>query len=125
MPPVGEPVPDNMSELSARVRSYLQALKSDQLPVTYQALAAAMELSPPNTIRQISTALETLMAEDAAAAQPFIATLVVSKGRSGIPAIGFYDCARKLGRYQGSDNGADARAFHKSEYERAIEDRLK
>jgi len=107
-----------MSGLSVRVRSYLQALKSDQVPTTYQALATAMDLLPPNTIRQISEALEVLMAEDAAAAQPFIAALVVSKGRSGVPAPGFYDCARTLGRYQGSDNGPDARAFHKSEYDR-------
>jgi hypothetical protein len=103
--------PDMAEDLSIKVRHYLQSLSGDQVPVTYQALAQAMGLRPPNTIRQISEILEVLMAEDAAANRPFISALVISKGRSGLPAQGFFDCARKLGRYAGGDD----QGFHRSQ----------
>jgi hypothetical protein len=59
----------------------------------------AAELSPPNTIDQTTVALKRLMEEDAEAGRPFIAALVVSKARGGLPAVGFFDCARRLDRF--------------------------
>ena len=55
------------------------------------------------------------MEEDAAVDRPFIAALVVSKARGGLPARGFFDCARHLGRFAGDANGQDAWSFHAAE----------
>jgi hypothetical protein len=44
---------------------------------------------PPHSIHQVTEALERLMEEDAAADRPFIAALVISKTRDGLPAPGF------------------------------------
>ena len=55
------------------------------------------------------------MEEDAAADRPFIAALVISKARGGLPARGFFDCARHLGRFAGDPDGQDAWSFHAAE----------
>jgi len=57
------------------------------LTITYGGLARLLELSPPNTIHQITVGLEHLMEEDAEAGRPFIAALVLSKARGGLPAV--------------------------------------
>ena len=106
-------VEDNMPEtLARRLRVNLQALATRRLPITYQEAAKEMFLSPPNTIHQVTEALEQLMAEDAAADRPFIAAMVISKARGGLPASGFFDCAARLGRFAGDATGPDARVFH-------------
>ena len=60
----------------------------------------------------MTEALEHLMAEDAATARPFIAAIAISKARNGLPAPGFFDCARRLGRFAGDAAGLEACAFH-------------
>ncbi len=52
------------------------------------------------------------MEEDVAADRPFIAALAISKARGGLPAPGFFDCARRLGRFAGDQ---DERTFHVAE----------
>ena len=47
------------------------------------------------------------MEADAAAARPLIATLVVSKAQGGLPGPGFFDCARRVGRFDGDPSGPD------------------
>lgn len=79
-----------------------------------------MLLSPPQTIHQVTEALEQLMAEDAATDCPFIAAMVVSKWRSGMPAPGFFDCAARLGRFAGDATGSDARLFHALEFNASV-----
>jgi hypothetical protein len=59
--------------------------------------------------------MERLMEEDAAANRPFIAALVISKARTGLPGPGFFDCARRLGRFAGDLDGQDTRTFHAAE----------
>ena len=82
-------VADNTPEtLARRLRAHLQAVATQRLPITYQEAAKGLLLAPPNTIHQVTRALEQLMAEDAAAGCPFIATMVISKAR-GLPAPGF------------------------------------
>ena len=85
------------------------------LTTTYGELARLLELSPPNTIHQITVALERLMEEDAEASRPFLAALVLSKARGSLPAAGFFDCAQRLGRFTGDVNGVEARSFHATE----------
>ena len=78
----------------------------------YQELAKALDILPPHSIHQVTEALERLMEEDAAADRPFIAALAISKTRGGLPAPGFFDCARRLDRFA---DGQDARTFHAAE----------
>jgi hypothetical protein len=89
------------------------------LTITYGGLARLLGLSPPNTIHQITIALERLMEEDAEAGRPFIAALVLSKARGSLPAVGFFDCAQRLGRFIGDPNGVEARSFHAIELDSA------
>ena len=112
-PATATTVENNPSEtLTRRLRAYLQALAPRRLPITYLEAAKGLLLLPPNTIHQVTEALEQLMAEDAAADRPFIAAMVISKWRGGLPAPGFFDCAARLGRFAGDATGPDARVFH-------------
>jgi len=95
-----------------RARGLLLSLPSDQLPLTYQQLADRLGLQPPHTIHRVVLALEYTMVEDAKADQPFVAALVISRARSGMPAPGFFDLAKRLGRHQGEQRGPTARSFH-------------
>lgn len=61
------------------------------------------------------------MEEDAAASRPLIAALVVSKTGSGLPAPGFFDCARRVGRFDGDPSGPEVSAFYAAEFEAAVE----
>lgn len=107
--------------LQQRIREHLCKIAKNAQPVTYQVLAKALELSPPNTIHQLTMALECLIEEDAAAARPLIAALVISKARGGLPAPGFFECARRVGLFHGHNSGANATAFYETEFNRAVE----
>jgi hypothetical protein len=96
----------------AGARAFLENFAKRRTPITYRELANALQISPPHSIHQVTEALERLMEEDAAAERPFIAALVISKARGGLPAPGFFDCARRLGRFAGEPDGEDARTFH-------------
>jgi len=106
--------------LSPRVRTHLHRIARQATPITYKALTEALELTPPNTIHQVTEALEHLMREDAANGRPFIAALVISKARGGLPAPGFFDCARRVGRFDGDPSGPEAWAFHGAEFAAAV-----
>lgn len=95
-----------------RVRAHLQVIASQATAITYRTLAKALDVMPPNTIHQVTEALERLMQEDAANRQSFIAAVVISQARGGLPAPGFFDCARRLGRFA---DGQDATIFHAAE----------
>jgi len=99
----------------ARIREFLESLAKRRNLITYQELANALQILPPHSIHQVTEALERLMEEDAAADRPFIAALALSKARGGLPAPGFFDCARRLGRFAGDPAGQDARTFHAAE----------
>lgn len=107
--------------LAQRVRTHLCRIVGQATPVTYLAIANALGLSPPNTINQLTVALECLIEEDAAAARPLIAALVVSKARGGLPAPGFFDCARRVGRFDGDPSGPEGAAFYAAEFNAAVE----
>lgn len=107
-------------QVAAKLRSCLQNMAAAGLTVTYGGLAGLLCLSPPNTIHQITVALERLMEEDAEASRPFLAALVLSKARGDLPAAGFFDCAQRLGRFTGDANGVEARSFHVTELNAAL-----
>lgn len=85
-------------------------LLAQPVPVTYAEAAAAMGLTPPGTIAQVTALLEQTMRQDAAAGRPFLAARVVSRATS-LPGRGFFDLAMALGRFDGTDPAA----FHASE----------
>jgi hypothetical protein len=107
---------DNRMPTHARVRAFLENAAKRQVPITYQELAKALQILPPHSIHRVTEALERLMEEDAAADRPFIAALVISKAaRGGLPAPGFFDCARRLDRFAGDPDRQDASSFHAAE----------
>ena len=105
------------NELALRVRSHLVG---QGMPITYQALAKVLELTPPNTIHQLTVALERLIEEDAAADRPLISALVISKARDGLPAPGFFECAWRFGRLVDDPFGPTVPEFYAAEYGKAV-----
>ncbi len=110
---------DTVSALALRARTFLCQIAGQGTPVTYHALAKALELVPPNTIQQLTVALERLIEEDAVAGRPLIAALVVGKARVGLPGPGFFECAQRVGRFDGDTMGADGPAFFAAECDAA------
>ena len=83
--------------------------------ITYGALARDLSVPGPGSIARLTEAMEALMAEDAAAGRPFLASVCEGRLSGGLPARGFFETARRLGRYSGPDDGAEARAFAEAE----------
>src|SRR3974377_402852 len=106
---------DNRLATYAKARAFLESFAKRRIPITYQDLAEALQILPPHSIHQVTQALERLMEEDAAADPPLIAALAISKARGGLPAPGFFVCARRLGRFAGDPDGQDAWSFHAAE----------
>ncbi len=102
--------------IAPRLREHLRKVAEQRLPVTYQEVAKALGLTSPNTIQRVTAALEHLMTEDAATDRPLIAAIVISKARGGLPAPGFFDCAARLGRFDGDAALPEAWAFHAAEF---------
>ena len=107
---------DARSDLAGGVRAHLAGLQPGDVPVTYGALARALGLWAPGSVRRVTRALETTMREDAAADRPFIAARVVSRGRDRLPGEGFFELARALSR--GPAPGEAQDTFHAGELER-------
>ena len=99
----------------AKARAFLENFAKRRIPITYQELAKALQILPPSSIHRVTEALERLMEEDAAEGRPFIAALAISKARGGLPAPGFFESARRLGRFAGDPDGQDAWSFHAAE----------
>lgn len=90
------------------------------MPITYAEAARAIGLESPLSILRITKVIEQLIAQDAAAGSPFIAALVIRKARCGVPAVGFFDRATRLRRFDGDPAGPDARAFHGAELDDVV-----
>lgn len=104
------------SDISTQMRKLLHDFAGLGETVTYQGVASAMGFVPPNTIHQVTTVLESLMADDVARNRPMIAAIVVRKGAVGMPARGFFDKAAELGRFEGGPMGDAAEAFYRAEF---------
>ena len=106
--------------LARRVRGHLQRIAEQATPITYRTLAKAMDLRPPNTIHQVTEALEHLMREDSVNGHPFIAALVVSRVQGGLPAPGFFETAAELDRFVGDHSGPEAWVFYRTAFADAV-----
>ncbi|WP_101066196.1 DUF6522 family protein [Roseovarius salinarum] len=111
-PKSAEAAADRERRLSDRVRAHLAGLPAGET-VTYGALARALGMWLPGSVRKVTGALEETMHEDARAGRPFIAARAVSRAGDGLPGNGFFETARALSRGPGGDE--DARAFHRRE----------
>lgn len=89
---------DDPTALAAEVRALLSRRCLADPFTTYQAVAAALALTPPGTIQRVAAALEQIMREDVAAGRPMIAALVISRA-GDMPRQGFFDLAVALGRF--------------------------
>lgn len=102
------------------MRVHLRLVARSGAPITYQELASALGLVPPNTIHQVTTTLEHLMAQDVTDGHPLIAALVVRKGIVGLPALGFFECAARLGRFYGDPTRPEAAKFFHTAFAAAV-----
>ena len=89
-------------------------------PITYQALAKALNLLPPHTIHQVTITLEKLIEEDAKSCHPLIASLVISKARGGLPAPGFFNCVERVGLVSPTSTSTEVDDFYNTEFDRAV-----
>ena len=89
-------------------------------PITYQALAKALNLLPPHTIHQVTITLEKLIEEDAKSGHPLIASLVISKARGGLPAPGFFNCVERVGLVSPTSTSTEVDDFYNTEFDRAV-----
>lgn len=106
--------------LAARVRAHLETRKPGDPPLSYGALARALGLWMPGSVRKITRALEATMQQDARAGRPFIAARAVSRGPGGLPGQGFFELARALSR--GPREGESDAAFHARQLRDAARD---
>ncbi len=111
---------NRLRTIASRLRKHLQKIAERRVPTTYQEPAKALGLTPPHTIHHVTEALARLMAEDATTHRPFIAAMAISKARGGLPAPGFFDRARRLGRFAGDEARPEAWAYHEREFNAAI-----
>lgn len=111
---------ESNKELPECARDHLKVVAVQGTTITYQALAEQLSVPPPNRIHQVAMALEQLMHEDAANDRPFIASLVISKRRNGLPAPGFFELARRLGRFGDDPSESAMQAFHQAELAAAL-----
>lgn len=99
----------------AALRANLRLVAGARVTITYHQAARGVGLEPPHVIHSVTQLLEALMDEDAEAGHPFIAALVVSRARDGLPALGFFEAAARLGRFAGDPFGEEAVAYHAAE----------
>ena len=91
----------------ARVRAFLESVAKRRIVITYQELANALRIFPPHSIHRVTEVLEHLIEKLGAG--------FLRGARGGVPGPGFFDCARRLGRFVGDPDGQDARTFHAAE----------
>lgn len=107
-------------DLSGRLKSVLLSART---PLSYGALARDLNVTGPGAIARVTTAVEGLMREDAAAGRPFLAAMCEGKLSGGLPALGFFQLASALGRYAGPATGPEAAAFVKAQRNALVHDR--
>jgi hypothetical protein len=103
------------------LRSVLLSAARAGRTLTYAELAKQLALQPPHTIHRAGLFLEDLMRDQADRGEPQLASFVVSKARSGLPARGYFMMMRELGLYAGSDAGPEAQSLVESERERCAQ----
>lgn len=107
-----------MSDWTSGLVAVLERLGAEGETATYAAVAERLAVPPPHRIHRLTDALEALVRADHAAGRPLRAAVVVSRARDGLPAPGFFQLCRELGRYFGPDDGPQAALYHRIELDR-------
>ena len=115
-----KPTTEAVMSPEKNARNELKKVAKMGEPITYQALAKALNLLPPHTIHQVTITLEKLIEEDAKSGHPLIASLVISKARGGLPAPGFFDCVERVGLLPPASTSAEVQDFYSTEFDRAV-----
>ena len=89
--------------LVGRLADLLDQARAQRRTLTYLEVADALAVPPPQRIHKTARLVEVLLERDAEAGHPLRAALVTSRARPGRPAEGFFDCARRLGLFEGDD----------------------
>lgn len=101
------------------LRACLLRLAGERRTATYDELATMAAVPPPHRIHGLTLRLEDLIREDHAAGRPLLAACAVSRAQNGVPAPGYFQLLRALGRYHGPDRGGEAAACHSAELKAA------
>lgn len=88
--------------------------------LTYRSLIERLQLPTP-AMTTLAAALEHLAMLDAQAGQPLRSALVISQGASRLPRPGFFECASRLGRFNGAPDGIAAASWHAAEVARVFD----
>ena len=115
-----EPATEAVMSPEKNARNELKKIAKLGEPITYQALAKALNLLPPHTIHQVTITLEKLIEEDAKSGHPLIASLVISKARGGLPAPGFFNCVERVGLAAPTSTSTEVEDFYNTEFDRAV-----
>lgn len=115
-----KPTTDAVMSPEKNARNELKKVAKLGEPITYQALAKALNLLPPHTIHQVTITLEKLIEEDAKSGHPLIASLVISKARGGLPAPGFFNCVERVGLVSPTSTSTEVDDFYNTEFDRAV-----
>jgi len=97
--------------LLAAITRVLESARRAQHTLTYLAIADAVAMPGPQRIHKTTTLLEILLARDHAAGRPLSSALAVSRTPPYLPAQGFFERARELGLFVGTDPAASHRSL--------------
>ena len=78
----------------------LNETQQQRAVITYRQVIEQLQLPAPS-VRRLALALEQLARADHAQGWPLRSALVVSQARPAHPQLGFMQCVRQLGRFQG------------------------
>ena len=115
-----KPTTESVMSPEKNARNELKKVAKLGEPITYQALAKALNLLPPHIIHQVTITLEKLIEEDAKSGHPLIASLVISKARGGLPAPGFFNCVERVGLISPTSTSTEVDDFYNTEFDRAV-----
>lgn len=101
-----------------RLTQTLSELAAERRTATYHDLAERCGIAGRHRIHRLALALEDTIRADHEAGRPLSAAVAVSKSRGGLPAPGFFQLCRTLGRYFGPDSGPQAATYHAIELDR-------
>lgn len=104
------------ASFEATLRRHLEATaRRSPGTVSYREVLTALKIPPPRSMQKLTQVLEETMTEDVAAGRALRAVVVVSGHGPALPRPGFFAHARRLGRYEGPDEGEAAARFHARE----------
>jgi len=99
----------------ADARAVLEELAATGRTLNYREFASVMGIDISPVILTTTYLLEIIVREDFVAQRPVLSSVVIQKGKSGIPRKGFFMLLEELGLYQGDYDNAQAAQWHLNE----------